>query len=579
MNLQTILDYSVQYKWFLLVGLFLLIILLIFVSRSQKKRTLKKRFDALEIRYNELTSVPILFKINKATGLAKINANVDAEVVECKAIFNDINKAHDTITQIMQEIEDALAYSKFRDVKVLLSDLEEQINEANADTTQLSERLEKLLEKETEQRMEITMLKETFRNYKHESLSKQKGLGEAYSSIEEQILQIEQLFSIFEEWMYASDFEKAQAVNNEIKSEVETLGARIKLIPNLYETAKGEIPSLLEATSRLYQKVHQEGVYLDHLEIPKNIAALTDVLRSDLINLSNAEVENVSSSLFESKRRLEHLSSQITKELNAHKEVSELSKDVFDMIESLSNRSESALIEAPKVERRFNLENSVTQAEGFEKQIKEFMDLKSKIERMISDEKIPASTILISVHELGQDVNILNKDFSKFVEKMEQANADELRARNQLMKLYLIINDVQVRIHRRSLSYLSDKYESDVKTAQNYTHQIASFLKEEVIDVNVLNATVDEAIDYIYKLHNNVNNLVGAVDMCENAIVYANKYRAYVPDIDAELTRAELAFHNGEYTQALTTVINAIDRFRPNSAYEEMIRNNAKSAR
>ncbi|WZU02928.1 septation ring formation regulator EzrA [Erysipelothrix sp. D19-032] len=147
------------------------------------------------------------------------------------------------------------------------------------------------------------------------------------------------------------------------------------------------------------------------------------------------------------------------------------------------------------------------------------------------------------------------------------------------MKLYLIINDVQVRMKKRSLPMISESYREDVEKAQLYTRQISDILKHDMIEVETLNKTVDEAIDYTYKLHNNVNNLVGAVDMCENAIVYANKFRAFVPDIDAELTRAELAFNNGEYTQALTTVINAIDKYRPNTTYEEMIRDNAKSAR
>ena len=72
---------------------------------------------------------------------------------------------------------------------------------------------------------------------------------------------------------------------------------------------------------------------------------------------------------------------------------------------------------------------------------------------------------------------------------------------------------------------------------------------------------------------------MGVVDMCEDSIVYANKYRAYVPDIDSELTKAELAFNNGEYTQSLTMIINAVDRYKPDSRYEEMIKKNAKSAR
>lgn len=579
MNLQNIIDLINQYKIFLLLGIIAIIILTFLSLRRRKKRKIRKNFEALEIRFNEIMSIPVLFKINKATGLAKINPEVEKLVIECKSLFNDVNKRNEGINHIMAELEDALAYNKLKDGSLLIQDLSEQIDLSMSETTELNKRLEKLLEKETEQRSEITNLKEKFRALKADAVKKEKVLSEAYSTVEEQIHRIEHHFSVFEEWMYASDFEKAQNVNLEIKEEVSLLAKRLDLVPSLYATAKGEIPGLLEDTSKLYQSVRQNGVYLEHVEVPKNIAAITEVLRSDLINLASGDVDKVSSSLKEITKRLDQLTHQISKEDKAHKEVSQLSKDVFETVDMLVDGIEEVKEEAPKVERRFNIENCVETSLNFEKQILDFNGLRVKIERMIEEEKIPASTILISLHELGQDVSMLRKDFEAFRDRMNQANADELRARNQLMKLYLIINDVQVRIHKRSLPYVSDKYETDVNVAQNYTRHIASLLSEDVIDVEVLNATVAEAIDYTYKLHNNVNNLVGAVDMCENAIVYANKFRAYVPDIDAELTRAELSFQNGEYTQALSTVINAIDRYRPNTAYEEMIRNNAKSAR
>lgn len=579
MNLQNIIDLINQYKIFLLLGIIAIIILTFLSLRRRKKRKIRKNFEALEIRFNEIMSIPVLFKINKATGLAKINPEVEKLVIECKSLFNDVNKRNEGINHIMAELEDALAYNKLKDGSLLIQDLSEQIDLSMSETTELNKRLEKLLEKETEQRSEITNLKEKFRALKADAVKKEKVLSEAYSTVEEQIHRIEHHFSVFEEWMYASDFEKAQNVNLEIKEEVSLLAKRLDLVPSLYATAKGEIPGLLEDTSKLYHSVRQNGVYLEHVEVPKNIAAITEVLRSDLINLASGDVDKVSSSLKEITKRLDQLTHQISKEDKAHKEVSQLSKDVFETVDMLVDGIEEVKEEAPKVERRFNIENCVETSLNFEKQILDFNGLRVKIERMIEEEKIPASTILISLHELGQDVSMLRKDFEAFRDRMNQANADELRARNQLMKLYLIINDVQVRIHKRSLPYVSDKYETDVNVAQNYTRHIASLLSEDVIDVEVLNATVAEAIDYTYKLHNNVNNLVGAVDMCENAIVYANKFRAYVPDIDAELTRAELSFQNGEYTQALSTVINAIDRYRPNTAYEEMIRNNAKSAR
>ncbi len=74
-----------------------------------------------------------------------------------------------------------------------------------------------------------------------------------------------------------------------------------------------------------------------------------------------------------------------------------------------------------------------------------------------------------------------------------------------------------------------------------------------------------------------MNNVVGTVVMVENTIVFGNRYRSTYADIDTELTRSELSFRNGEYTQALTTAIATIEKIHPGN-YESMIKENAKSA-
>ena len=94
---------------------------------------------------------------------------------------------------------------------------------------------------------------------------------------------------------------------------------------------------------------------------------------------------------------------------------------------------------------------------------------------------------------------------------------------------------------------------------------------------------------YYYDLHihsclspcgdddNTPNNIVGMAIMVENTVVFGNKYRSTYPDIDSELTRAELCFRNGEYTQALTIAISTIEKIFPDT-YEKLIKENAKSA-
>ena len=113
--------------------------------------------------------------------------------------------------------------------------------------------------------------------------------------------------------------------------------------------------------------------------------------------------------------------------------------------------------------------------------------------------------------------------------------------------------------------------------ADHYIEQLTGLLEQTPINIQVVSSILQEALDFIYKLYNNVNNVVGTVVMVENTIVFGNRYRSTYADIDSELTRSELCFRNGEYTQALTTAIATIEKIHPGN-YESMIRENAKGA-
>ena len=70
---------------------------------------------------------------------------------------------------------------------------------------------------------------------------------------------------------------------------------------------------------------------------------------------------------------------------------------------------------------------------------------------------------------------------------------------------------------------------------------------------------------------------MGTAVMVENAIVFGNRYRSTYQDVDSDLTRAELCFRNGEYTNALKLAIATIEKLHPNT-FESLIKGNATSA-
>jgi septation ring formation regulator len=206
------------------------------------------------------------------------------------------------------------------------------------------------------------------------------------------------------------------------------------------------------------------------------------------------------------------------------------------------------------------------------------METYRKLERMNREKSIPASTLLITFKENQQDMANQAKDIQLIKDQVLRASSDEERAKKQLLKLHLIMNEIEVKIHRHRLPQISENYQGDVVRCHQYIESIEELLSVNPLDIKSLNLTVSEGIDYIYKLYNNVNNIVGMVDMVEHAIVFGNKYRSSFVTIDSELTRAELSFRNGEYTQALTIALSAIEKIHPNQ-FEDLIKENARSAK
>jgi septation ring formation regulator len=200
-----------------------------------------------------------------------------------------------------------------------------------------------------------------------------------------------------------------------------------------------------------------------------------------------------------------------------------------------------------------------------------------EIYTLMQENQNPASGLVGSMKELNQDLTALNSSIADVRAEIDSAAGGEERARKQLLKLQVIMNQMQVKIAKYKLPSISAQYDEDMKRADGYINRLTTLIGAEPLNVQMLNNTLKEAIDFIYRLYNNVNNVVAMVMMVENTIVFGNRYRSTYADIDSELTRSELCFRNGDYTQALSIAIATIEKIHPGN-YENMIRENSSEA-
>ncbi len=546
------------------------IIIIAIIRMILRKKKAKKMLNENETFYNRLKSIPLAFKLNKAVALSRVNELMAENVDQCKIDFDEIQEKLKACSVELAEIDDMIYVHKVKAALKRLTSLERELNALEAVVNTVNSTLDEVLEKENEQRTHINMLKDEFRELKSKISTNRASYAQTCEYLEMQIASIEKMFSSFEEWMFASEFDKAADQQKEIKDNIDKLRILVDELPSLYERAKGILPRAIDEVGYAYAQCKNKGVYLEHLEVHKNLDFISDVLKECLNRLRNGKLEGVFDDLNDCEKRISQLEEQINKEEKAFDEIDENLDILLDGVKIINTDVENIIELYNRVYERFGFENWTDRLKEVSAKLEVLNDMERKLKKVIQEQKEPYTTILIAYKEVEQSISIFNNEVVEMKQKLDTACSDEERAKKQLIKLQLILNEIRVNIRKHRLPSVSNKYEDDLHRGEIMIREIQTILDNSPLDVKRLNAELRKSIDYIYTLYNNVNNLVGMAVMVENAIVFGNRYRSTYPDIDSELTRADLCFRNGQYTKALKISFQCIEKLHP-GAYEKLI--------
>ena len=551
----------------------LLVWLIIFLFR---KNTLKRHMKAAEARYMSVKSLPLPYKINKTLALAKVKDDVFVLANDLKNEFDQIQDHFKRVAGLLGECEDAILTNRLSLAKSDMAELLGILTTMETDAHALNTKLDEVLKDENQQRSQITELKEQFRNVKALFGQRSPQLASSVTLLQQRIEDLERAFSMFEDWMVASEFVKAKEKVTQIETELAELSELIHHLPDLFALAKGIIPKQIDEINLLYQQLKNENVYVVHLEVKKNLDLVSEATREDLANLNRCVVKQVPEHLKENTTRLTQLMDQLRKEQVSHAEVQQALAHATDRIRSGQTLLDRLFALTRKEAKRLGVSDMTQTLAEQEQLLKRYAEDQVRMSRLFESRTMPGSALLVSVKDLIQDVSITVDQLNQVKLTIESAKSDEERASKQLMKLYLIMNEVQVKIRKYKLPNISSAYDGDIAKGYTIIHTIDKLLGESPLNIAVLNAAVNDAIDVVYRLYNNVNNLVGTVEMIENTVVYANKYRPYHAELDAQMTRVELLFRNGDFTAAIKLALTAVESIQP-THYDTLIKENAQS--
>ena len=105
------------------IAVLALLIIVFMIVKKIRSNNYKKELQELEVRYNNLRSVPLSFKLNKAVAISRVDPDSMSKVAQTKDDFDKAQANLRQMSQTLAETEDAILVGKLKKAKNNLADL------------------------------------------------------------------------------------------------------------------------------------------------------------------------------------------------------------------------------------------------------------------------------------------------------------------------------------------------------------------------------------------------------------------------------------------------------------------------
>lgn len=548
----------------------LVLILVWIIMRMIKRKKASKRLSDLEIEMNEIRNNSLAYKFNKASAFARVNDDIMDKVKKLTPKYDTCQNNLSACDDLFNEADDYVSRHRLRKSMRAMDDLETMMDETKERIRIVTQSLDHILARETEVRESANALKERFRNVKTVYQDNRSSFYGSVNYVDSCLEEIENEFSNFEEWMFASEFNKAKEEQEKISKMVDEISSKIAAFPGLYEKAKNVLLRAINEVRLHIKELQEKDIDLSYLEPEEKLTTIQNALASTIDQLDAGEFELAQENLEIIGDHILALQDDVTNEKQAYEEIHVSLQSNLDIVNVIGQELEEIMALYANIKDRFGLEDWTHRFSLAKIQMEDLEKRRDEIQNELKQNQRPSVDVVHGYRKFSEDVNEFHDQVKDMKEMLVGASSDESRAKKQLTKLQLILNEVRLNTVTRHLPSISSQFSADLKEGERLIQRVRVVLDHSPLDVQTLNADLQDAIDFVYKLYNNANNLVGVAVMVENAIVFGNRFRSTHAQMDSDLTRAELCFQNGEYTRALKIAIQAIENMHP-GIYEKLV--------
>ena len=541
-----------------------LIVLVLNLIQNKKTRDLKKLLEKLDIEKNKIASTPIVSELSKIESYLK-NEKLEVMYNEWKERLDDIKeKQIPKITDMLLEADYTLSQSDYKGVMYKIAKLEMEIYKVRTNSEFLLNEIKEITSSEERNRAIITKMKTTYRELYQKFTNSKNEYGEIEESVSLQFENIAKRFEDFEIVMENNEYTEVAQIVKSIDEMLKHMEIVIDEMPSIVLLAYTVLPSKIKEILFVYDEMTRNDFPLDYLNVEYNVEEANKKI-SDVIDRS--KVLNMEDTLFELKVLMEYfdgLFNDFEKEKINRKVYEETSASFERKINGINALVSDIFSKLNQIKELYNL--SENDLETIAKVKEDLKGLNADYKVLIAhtgNNTFAYSKLTKEIESLVLKLSVIEECLDSTLDTLGSMKEDELRARQQLEEVKIILKNSKSKMREYNLPVIPKNYYVELNEASNAIKEIVRELDRKPITIEVLNTRVDTARDLVLKLFSKTKEMMKTAMFAEMAIVYGNRYRSTVLDLDKNLTYAELLFYKGEYQRSLELTINALNRIEP----------------
>ena len=529
--------------------------------RKKEKKDLENNVNNLEIKKNNLNSLPVLVELSKIEDIAK-SEQLEEKVTEFKLRYEEVREVKlKMINDMIVDLDTIVEKKNVKEYYEKYSDIELMLEEANASLNNILDEVDEISSYEEKYRDIVTKLKTKYRFLENIYKEKETMFGDMKETIELQFENITKRFNDFDKVMEEKLYNEVVLVVKSIDTMIDNLDVIIREVPDILLLLNDLIPGRIKELNSEYKKMEDEGFGLSYLDYENNINNI-EKRSSDI--LTRAKVLNITDSLFDSRAILEYLDGlfkELEIERDAKKKFDSLANSFVERKDRLEKIVKDIYAELDDIKAMYHLnEKDLEIIEELNLKLSGVIKEYKKLNREIKKKDSCFQKYNITINELLEKINQISGEFDNALRTLGSFYDDEKRAHTEYGEMQSLVKKCKNRLRNYSLPVIYDSYFVYEEEAIEAISEVEKEINNKPIVIKNLNMRVETARDLTLKLYKLTDDMIKYAYFTELLLVYSNKYRDK-KEIDKSLSKVEDLYYDGEYKESYNLVLKTIKGF------------------